>query len=91
VRQKKIQLPKKTNYLVVDLDDLTADLTLSKYLSDFVKSKNKRPVILLNKQDQFNEFWLRDLLPRWQEIWHPRGVEIIYDHKKKSFLLSKLG
>lgn len=90
MRQKKIQLSKKTNYLVVDLDDLTADLTLSKYLTVFVRGKHKRPVKVLNKEDQFNEFWIRDLLPRWQEIWSQRGVNIKYDRKQKSFFITAL-
>lgn len=91
MRQKKKQLSKKNlNYLVVDLDNLTADLTLSKCLTDFVRGKHKRPVKVLNKEGQFNEFWIKDLLPRWQEIWYPRCVNIKYNRKQKSFFITAL-
>jgi len=90
VRQTKKTIAKNSNYKIVDLDHLTADLTLSKFLSDLVKSKIKRPVLLLNKEGQFNDFWIRDLLPEWQAIWHPRGVEISYNRKNRSFFLKKL-
>lgn len=90
VRRTKKTIAKKSNYKVVDLDHLTADLTLSKYLSEMVKRKIKKPVLLLNKEGQFNDFWIRDLLPEWKAIWHPRGVKITYNRKKQSFLLKML-
>ena len=81
---KKILKPK-----IVDLSDSgpMTNVDFVKQLDVIWRDRSKRPIKVLNKQYQMSQEWIRNELPHWQTIWHPRGINIRWDRRQRSFFL----
>ena len=87
-RQKTSKLRKKLPTQIKDLGDTQAVVDLSKFLSDQVKAGNRYNMKVLNKEGQLDQRFIEVELPYWQEIWSPRGINIRYDRRQRSFFLT---
>ena len=86
--QKTKKLRKKLPTQIKDLSDTQAVVDLSKFLSDQLKAGNRYNVKVLNKEGQLDQRFVKVELPYWQEIWSPRGINIRYDRRQRSFFLT---
>ena len=84
------KLTKKSKPTVVDLsnDGPFSVVSLSKFLTDYWKSKAKNTWKVMNKEDQLNALWIKNELPYWQQIWGERGIKIRWDRRQRSFFLN---
>ena len=90
VQHKIKKLTKKLPNKIVDLSD-AGPMTNVEFVThlDFLwRDKSKRPIKVLNKHWQMSEIWIRNELPHWQKIWSPRGIDIKWDRRQRSFFLS---
>ena len=86
------KLTKKSKPTVVDLsnDGPFSVVSLSKFLTDYLKIKSKNTWKVLNKEDQLDARWIKQELPYWQEIWRERGIKIRWDRRQRSFFLTAI-
>jgi hypothetical protein len=84
------KLTKKSKPIVVDLsnDGPFSVVSLSKFLTDYWKTKAKNTWKILNKEDQLDTRWIKQELPYWQELWLERGIKIRWDRRQRSFFLT---
>jgi|TARA_R110001592_G_scaffold142671_5_gene364857 hypothetical protein len=88
--QKFKKLKKTSQPKIVDLSD-NGPMTSVDFVThlDFIwRDKSKRSIKVLNKHWQMSEEWIRKELPYYKEIWDPRGINIRWDRRQRSFFLS---
>ena len=81
---------KKSKPTIVDLsnDGPFSVVSLSKFLTDYWKHKEKNTWKILNKEDQLDGRWIKQELPYWQKLWKERGIKIRWDRRQRSFFLT---
>ena len=84
------KLTKKSKPTIVDLsnDGPFSVVSLSKFLTDYWKHKEKNTLKILNKEDQLDGRWIKQELPYWQKLWKERGIKIRWDRRQRSFFLT---
>ena len=86
------KLTKKSKPTIVDLsnDGPFSVVSLSKFLTDYWKHKEKNTWKILNKEDQLDGRWIKQELPYWQKLWKERGIKIRWDRRQRSFFLTAI-
>ena len=86
------KLTKKSKPTIVDLsnDGPFSVVSLSKFLTDYWKHKEKNTWKILNKEDQLDGRWIKQELPYWQKLWKERGIKIRWDRRQRSFFLNRI-
>ena len=84
------KLTKKSKPTVVDLsnDGPFSVVSLSKFLTNYRRTKAKNTWKVLNKEEQLDARWIKQELPYWQELWGERGIKIRWDRRQRSFFLN---
>jgi hypothetical protein len=88
--QKTKKLKKNLKPKIVDLPNSgpMTGVDFVAHLDFILRDKRKRSIKVLNKDWQMSQDWIRNELPEWQKIWHPRGINIRWDRRQRSFFLS---